>query len=151
MGPREVLALVMIMVMVSWCGAEEGDTACSAGRRCVSTVDCPAYQRATERLQQLDRGSAEYRQGLARLKQAVCNKQLRRVCCRATSITTTTPSTTPPTTTPSVRKVATTASSAASTAPSYVPGVEECGVGESLDDLALVRKGDTMVSCVVLL
>ena len=50
-----------------------------------------------------------------------------------------------------MRKVATTASSAASTAPSYVPGVEECGVGESLDDLALVRKGDTMVSCMVLL
>ena len=160
MGPRQVLVLVLVLLLgVFWCGAEEGDTGCSAGRRCVSTVDCPAYQRATERLQQLDRGSAEYRQGLARLKQAVCNKQLRRVCCLATSITTTTPSTTttttppqpPTTTTPSVRKVATTASSAASTAPSYVPGVEECGVGESLDDLALVRKGDTMVSCMVLL
>ena len=148
------MVLVLVLLLgVWWCGAEEGDTPCSAGRRCVSTVDCPAYQRASERLGQLDRSSAEYRQGLARLKQAVCNKQLRRVCCRATSITTTT--TTPPqpptTTTPSLRKVATTASSAASTAPSYVPGVEECGVGESLDDLALVRKGDIMVSCMVLL
>ena len=143
--------VLVLLLEVSRCGAEEGDTACSAGRRCVSTVDCPAYQRATERLQQLDRGSAEYRQGLARLKQAVCNKQLRRVCCRVNSITTTTPSTSTTTTTPSLRKVATTVSSAASTAPSYVPGVEECGVGESLDDLALVRKGDTMVSCVVVL
>ena len=94
MGPREVLVLVLVLLLGVWCGAEEGDTPCSAGRRCVSTVDCPAYQRAAERLGQLDRGSAEYRQGLARLKQAVCNKQLRRVCCRATSITTTTPSTT---------------------------------------------------------
>ena len=154
MGPRQVLVLVLVLLLgVSWCGAEEGDTLCSAGRQCVSTVDCPAYQRATERLGQLDRSSAEYRQGLARLKQAVCNEQLRRVCCLATSITTTIATTTPPTTTttPSVRKVATTASSAATTAPSYVPGGEECGVGESLDDLALVRKGDTMVSCMVLL
>ena len=72
MGPRQVLVLVLVLLLgVSWCGAEEGDTLCSAGRRCVSTVDCEPYTRASDKLRQLDRGSAEYRQLLARLKQQV--------------------------------------------------------------------------------
>ena len=59
------------------------DILCMEGRKCVSTVFCEPYSRATEKLRQLDRGSAEYRQLLARLKQQVCNRQLRRVCCLA--------------------------------------------------------------------
>ena len=64
-------ALVLVISVIPATLAQEADTACSAGRRCVSTVDCEPYTRASDKLRQLDRSSAEYRQLLARLKQQV--------------------------------------------------------------------------------
>ena len=57
------------------------DSPCGVGLQCVATDDCESYQLDSEQLRQLPSSSSEYRQLLARLKQLVCSRQPRKVCC----------------------------------------------------------------------
>ena len=57
------------------------DSPCSAGLQCVATAECESYQLDSDQLRQLRSSSSEYRQLLARLKQLVCSRQPRKVCC----------------------------------------------------------------------
>ena len=119
-------AVLVLVISVIPATLAQADTACSAGRRCVSTVDCEPYTRASDKLRQLDRGSAEYRQLLARLKQQVCNRQLRRVCCLAAL--------------PTLSELATLSNDQTnSSSPRWVPGSDQCGLS---GDSAFVRGGE---------
>ena len=57
------------------------DSPCGAGLQCVATAECESYQLDSDQLRQLRSSSSEYRQLLARLKQLVCSRQPRKVCC----------------------------------------------------------------------
>ena len=71
--------LLLALVLVPLITAE--DSLCGAGLQCVATAECESYQLDSEQLRQLPSSSSEYRQLLARLKQLVCSRQPRKVCC----------------------------------------------------------------------
>ena len=70
-----LLALVLVPLILAQ------DSPCDAGLQCVATAECESYQLDSEQLRQLRSSSSEYRQLLARLKQLVCSRRPRKVCC----------------------------------------------------------------------
>ena len=74
-----MLLLALALVLVPMITAQ--DSPCGAGLQCVATAECESYQLDSDQLRQLRSSSSEYRQLLARLKQLVCSRQPRKVCC----------------------------------------------------------------------
>ena len=60
----------------------ESDRRCEKGTRCVSTEDCPEFLKNKKLLEGFDRGSRQYKEIRDKLRESVCNKKLRAVCCK---------------------------------------------------------------------
>ena len=62
-------------------GRLEDDRTCSNGRECRAESDCPGFQLEKTKLNSLDRGSKEYQEKLTEIKDLVCNRKSKKVCC----------------------------------------------------------------------
>ena len=75
-----LLRLIWLLVLASCQRLESPDVDCKEGLACKRTSDCPFYQERREHLDSLS--GPEYDSLLAALKDMVCNKAERGVCCR---------------------------------------------------------------------
>ena len=60
----------------------ELDRRCEQGKRCVSQVYCLRFLKNKELLKGFDRGSRQFKEMIAILKETVCNKKAKAVCCK---------------------------------------------------------------------
>ena len=61
---------------------EETHRICEPGYRCIRQNDCPYFLELKRGLNQDQRGSSEYDKALSHMKQFVCNKEMKSVCCK---------------------------------------------------------------------
>jgi len=59
----------------------ESERRCSRGEVCKKQDSCASFIKEKESLNELKRGSSQWRQSLNKLKERICNKQLQAVCC----------------------------------------------------------------------
>ena len=83
------------------------DSNCDAGYECIEIQNCQHYQDETSTLKQLNKGSTEYNRKINKLKGLICNKEIRKVCCKSDSPA---------------------AALTGPDSPSWVPAPGECGV-----------------------
>ena len=58
------------------------DGECQEGWKCRSREDCPEFQAEQESLKSLISYSAEWLKLVSKLRNLVCNKEEKRVCCK---------------------------------------------------------------------
>ena len=70
------------------CKAE--DSGCDAGYECVPSTNCAGYRIEQQNLKSLQADSSEYKKLLRQLRGLICNKSLRKICCKKGNPSTTT-------------------------------------------------------------
>jgi len=70
------------------CKAE--DSGCDAGYECVPSTNCAGYRIEQQNLKSLQADSSEYKKLLRQLRGLICNKALRKICCKRGNPSTTT-------------------------------------------------------------
>ena len=64
------------------CCEVEDDTSCEAGYQCEDTNNCQSYKVEREKLGQYQPRTTEYRNLMIKLRSQVCNKTLKKICCK---------------------------------------------------------------------
>ena len=67
---------------------QEQDSSCDDGAECLPIDDCKYFSNEREKLEVLSSSSNEYKTIIENIKNNICNKRLRKVCCVKTTIAT---------------------------------------------------------------
>ena len=60
---------------------QEPDSSCNDGKECRAISDCEHFVNEREKLKSLHSDSNEYKSIIENIKNQICNKSLRKVCC----------------------------------------------------------------------
>ena len=74
------IILFFLILTVSLSLSQSQDTECESGYQCQH--DCQSYKTATQKLEQYQKGSREYKTIVSKLKSQICNIRLRKICCK---------------------------------------------------------------------
>ena len=80
---RLCISLLSLAVLVLGQALEETDNRCIEGKECVHRDDCAAWSSKRSRLNPREKTTQTYRDLLAELREEVCNKKEKGVCCPA--------------------------------------------------------------------
>ena len=84
------LFICTVLVILVCETQQQKDSGCDAGYECVPSSDCTIYQLEQQNLKSMQANSNEYRKLLSRLQSLICNKRLRKICCKRGNPSTTT-------------------------------------------------------------
>jgi len=108
-----------ILLILTISMSQSQDTDCEAGYQCLDNSDCQSYKVEREKLEKFPKESSDFQRILNNLRNLVCNKKLRKVCCKVEELVQEQKSNTE--------------------SPSWIPSAGQCG--SSGGDAAFIRGG----------
>ena len=78
------LLILPLLIIINVSSETDGDSKCDSFHDCVPTSQCDSYLNEHEKLENLEKGTSDYKKVLSKLKKLICNKKQRKVCCNVT-------------------------------------------------------------------